>query len=133
MRADPNNPYFQHEYGHYIQSQSSGWFYLSKYAIPSLLSKGDHDLHPVEQDANIRALKYFHKNISGYSGWQFGYNPIEDYDETKSYDDLSNQDALENGHLGLSWYDYLMTPLNFTGGGIIIPGLINALILNKNQ
>lgn len=127
IAADPNNWLFQHEYGHYLQSQSSGLFYLSKYAIPSLLSSGDHDLHPAEQDANVRAFSYFHKHLPGYSGWKFWANPIKNYDESKSYDDASNQDALNNGRLGLSWYDYLMGPT------IIVPGIINALILNKNQ
>ncbi len=50
LDADPENILFQHEYGHYLQSQSAGLFYLSKYGIPSALSKGDyvqHGYHPV--------------------------------------------------------------------------------------
>jgi RHS repeat-associated protein len=35
--ANPNNKLFQHEYGHYLQSQESGWAYLSTYALPSLM------------------------------------------------------------------------------------------------
>src|SRR5690606_29462459 len=52
LRADPNNSLFQHEYGHYIQSQNFGLFYLSKVGIPSLLSKNTalspHTSHPAE-------------------------------------------------------------------------------------
>lgn len=37
IKASPNNSLFQHEYGHYLQSQSSGPFYLQRYAIPSFI------------------------------------------------------------------------------------------------
>lgn len=130
IEADPNDRLFQHEYGHYIQSQTSGLFYLSKYGIPSLLSKSgtDHSLHPAEQDANIRAFKYFNKHIDGYTGWNHNPrwgNPINGYDQSLPYNDPANQEALENGRLRLSWYDYLLGP------NIVGSGLLNALILNK--
>lgn len=54
-----------HEYGHYIQSQRSGIFFLSKYALPSLLTQTDlgfdgrHDDFWVERDASQRAFDYF--------------------------------------------------------------------------
>ncbi len=133
ITADPDNPLFQHEYGHYLQSQASGWFYLSKYGIPSALSKRgvDHSLHPAEQDANARALRYFNKHISGYNGWNHFSNPIVGYNRNLPFNDSVNQAALDNARLRLSWYDYLMSPLNATIVGIPIPGLINALILNK--
>ncbi len=80
IEADPSNSLFQHEYGHYLQSQSVGWSYLSKYALPSafdVLSENDHRLHPVEQDANARAIKYFDKYIgSDYYSWDFYKSPI---------------------------------------------------------
>jgi hypothetical protein len=38
IEADPSNPLFAHEYGHYLQSQRNGWAYLGKYALPSLMS-----------------------------------------------------------------------------------------------
>ena len=38
LYADPNNTLFQHEYGHYLQSQSMGWGYLPRVGIPSLMS-----------------------------------------------------------------------------------------------
>lgn len=133
ITADPNNPLFQHEYGHYIQSQDSGPMYLSKYGIPSALSKEgvDHSLHPAEQDANARALSYFNRHESNYSGWNFFSNPIVGYNQNLSFNDPVNQTAINRARLRLSWYDYLMSPLNATLVGIPIPGLINALILNS--
>jgi len=123
--ANPNNKLFQHEYGHYLQSQASGWFYFSKYGIPSALSHRPHSLHPVEQDANIRALIYFNKHVNSYSGWNFLYNPITGYNQTLPFNDPANQNALRIGRLQLSWYDYLLGP------NIILSGLINSLILNS--
>jgi hypothetical protein len=128
IEADPNTRLFQHEYGHYIQSQTSGWFYLSKYAIPSALSKYPYNQHPVEQDANIRAFTYFNKHIDGYSGWVFtglNGNPINGYDPWLPYNDPTNQAALRDGRLRLAWYDYLLGP------NIILSGLLNTLILNN--
>jgi hypothetical protein len=58
LQADPNNSLFQHEYGHYLQSQNSGPFYLQRYALPSLIDAmgySNHNYHAVEQDSNIRA------------------------------------------------------------------------------
>ena len=82
IAADPNNALFQHEYGHYLQSQRSGYTYLFKYAIPSLVSAASnsywgHNAHWTEQDANIRAKAYWRKTIPGYSGWSHRNNPIQ--------------------------------------------------------
>ena len=49
LYADPHNRLFQHEYGHYLQSQSMG---------PAF--------QPFEQDANRRAFLYFNKNVDGF-------------------------------------------------------------------
>ncbi len=128
LDADPNNPLFQHEYGHYLQSQSSGIFYLSKYGIPSLLSKKPHNLHPVEQDANARAFRYFNTHINGYNGWKFKgphANPIVGYNDALGYHDPGNQEALNRAKLGLSWYDFLLWKRPLIGA------LINTLILNS--
>ena len=38
IEADPNNSLFQHEYGHYLQSQEMGLAYLAKVGIPSIRS-----------------------------------------------------------------------------------------------
>lgn len=95
LQADPNNSLFQHEYGHYLQSQHWGPSYLSRGALPSLFDTfgrgGDHQYHPIEQDANMRAFKYFNKNVEGFyktqeeydpkieGGWNFAKNPLDIY------------------------------------------------------
>lgn len=80
LEADPNNPLFQHEYGHYLQSRASGLGYLPRYAIPSLFSfndrPNDHDYNLVEQDANARSIKYFRKREDENFVWNFSTNPI---------------------------------------------------------
>ncbi len=83
IEANTNNPLFQHEYGHYIQSQSMGWAYYPRVGIPSLFSKkfnradfnSRHNYNPVEQDANVRAIKYFQDNVDDFT-WDFNKNPI---------------------------------------------------------
>ena len=54
---------YMHEYGHYIQSQRSGPFYLFLYGIPSMgysLMGRDDDFY-TELDANYEAARYFRK------------------------------------------------------------------------
>lgn len=77
LGADPTNATFQHEYGHYLQSQSFGLGYMSKVAVPSLFSAGsdhDHEFYIVEQDANARSIKYMNKR--GVLDWDFEKHPI---------------------------------------------------------
>lgn len=137
IEANVENELFQHEYGHYIQSQKFGWYYLSRYGVPSALSKGeakDHHKHPVEQDANIRAYQYFSKNVDGFysedeygnpdTKWSFLANPILGYRRNLPYSHEKNQEIMANGLLRLGWHDYLFAPCVFT------TGLLNALILN---
>jgi|GEM_PF-1105106 len=98
MRKNVNNYYFQHEYGHYLQSQATGIAYFGTIAIPNIRSEhGDyqklyasHDFHPTEQDANRRAFLYFNRKIAGFKndtllttrsyadnlGWEFRKNPM---------------------------------------------------------
>lgn len=72
--APYNDDVYAHEYGHYIQSQKSGFMYLSKYGIPSLVdylsNKGEkvfyhhvsiekHHTYWAEIDADKRAADYF--------------------------------------------------------------------------
>lgn len=126
LQADPNNGLFQHEYGHYLQSQKFGLFYMQKFAIPSFfdtLSKNDHSLHYAEQDANSRAFTYFNKNVENYNGWK-PTNVIIGYDWSKSYNDLSNQMALSNNLTHLKWYDSLL----FLTTGFALSGISNYLI-----
>jgi len=104
--------------------------YLSRYAIPSgldCLGTKDHRYHPVEQDANIRAYKYFNKKNNDYSSWDFVSNPIVGYQSELPITDENNQTALKNGRLQPKWYDYVLN-LSPAAGGLIIPisdGLIN--------
>lgn len=62
IAAVPGNALFMHEYGHSLQSRASGPIYLFRYGLPSVVSrhgKGQHDQHPVERDANLRAFRHF--------------------------------------------------------------------------
>lgn len=126
---------FQHEYGHYLQSQSFGPFYLQRCAIPSLfdtLTKHHHNNHPVEQDANIRAFKYFHEHENGFGvknypndiGWDMEKNRILGYRSWLDYYNPINQAALRNT-LSLGWPDYVL------GATIILSGLIDNIVLHQ--
>lgn len=90
IEADPDNVIFQHEYGHYLQSQEMGWSYLFKVAIPSLKSAAGDGMHcffKTEQDANMRSLIYMSENVEGFyrtkdqldkdKGWNFLKNPLD--------------------------------------------------------
>ena len=100
LKADANNPIFQHEYGHYIQSQRLGPAYLFKIGIPSLISaaKGNgHSYKSFERNANQLAFNYFNQHIDGFyqteaewkynkihrieKGWNFASNPLLPYGE----------------------------------------------------
>ena len=133
LEARPDKPLFQHEYGHYRQSQSSGWFYMSKYAIPSALSSGKHGQNPVEQDANVRALEYFNNRIENFRGWDFSINKINGYNSSLPYNHKDNQLALKKAKLGFSWYDWVMAPMNVLNPLPIIPGLVNTIIFNNKH
>lgn len=85
LRADPNNPLFQHEYGHFLQSRASGLRYLFDYGIPSLISaiaagrsdiSHDHSLFFTEQGANKMAYTYFYNKYGRRLRWNFDSNPI---------------------------------------------------------
>ena len=77
IEADPNNWLFQHEYGHYLQSRSTGWAYIPRYAIPSMMSDANrHSYHEVEQDANARSIQYFHNREGSSFEWHFNRNFI---------------------------------------------------------
>ncbi len=159
IAADPNNPLFQHEYGHYLQSQSMGWGYLSRVGIPSIMSAGQNDgqhkFQPFEQDANRRAFLYFNRHVKGFyqtegqsynnrknkinKGWNFWSNPLDvNHIGKKSrgnYYDYNSQDDIEliNNSLTLhaSWYDMI----SWTAGpiGIIGVGIGNGIYNNNNR
>ena len=154
LQADANNPLFQHEYGHYIQSQSMGWAFYPRVGIPSILSDADgdknyagHDFHPVEQDANRRAFLYFNKNVDGFydtkiddnHGWDWRTNPL-DPDKTGQkgiiwdYKNSNDLDRLNSLTVHARWYDHASWLLFFASPwGIVAPvgvGLINAYNYN---
>ncbi|GHT77515.1 hypothetical protein FACS189413_19220 [Bacteroidia bacterium] len=133
IKADPNNSLFQHEYGHYLQSQEMGWGYLTRVGIPSLMSAsmndGNHKYQIFEQDANRRAFMYFNEKVEGFyqteaeyrynrihkinQGWDFYQNPLDvnhiGKSSRKDYYDYNNltQRALVNSlSLHAEWYDY---------------------------
>jgi len=153
IEADPNNSLFQHEYGHYLQSQSMGWAYISRVGIPSLMSANDgyHKYQPFEQDANRRAFAYFNKHVSGFykspedqsiygnsKGWNFYDNPLDvnhiGANSRYDYYDYQTQMDLINSSLTLhaKWYDYLGWPL---GGltGILGIGVGNGIYYNNHR
>lgn len=92
IEANADNRLFQHEYGHYLQSQTFGLAYLYIVGIPSILNAsqhtGNHNFQRCEIDANRRAFVYFNKNIYNFytsreeyssshkNGWDFYNNPI---------------------------------------------------------
>ncbi len=92
IKADPRNSLFQHEYGHYLQSQAHGPYYLLIDAFPSLLSaamnKYGHEVFYTEIDANRRAFQYFKENEKdfcyekedgtwGSHYWHWTENPVD--------------------------------------------------------
>lgn len=95
ISADPKNSLFQHEYGHYLQSQESGPIYLFRYAIPSLISASkteekhpnhNHNFFWTELDANQRAVRYFERKVSDFdidNDWDIDRHPLPGY---HSYD-----------------------------------------------
>ncbi|NDW17678.1 hypothetical protein D0T53_01950 [Dysgonomonas sp. 216] len=99
IKADPNNTLFQHEYGHYLQSQSMGPSYLFRVGFRSIQSAGSsdgsHKYNKYEQDANVRGFLYFNRYVDGFyqsqedfnnnydgsheierKGWNFYKNPL---------------------------------------------------------
>jgi len=147
LQASFDNSLFQHEYGHYLQSQASGPLYLQRYGIPSAFSGGAfknedgiryHKFHPSEQDANARALKYFSAKVPGFNSvdengqytgqWQFGSNPIIGYNQSLSFNDPMNQKALQYARLKPAWHDWVLGPNIFISGP-----LINTFVLNSQK
>jgi RHS repeat-associated protein len=112
IEADPNNPLFQHEYGHYLQSQAAGWAYIPRYAIPSLLGNNHFmgpDYNPVEQDANVRAIQYFNKKTNGNFEWYYKINKIGSSTcnwNSSTYNTEGFQDVLNSSKIKPKWYDY---------------------------
>lgn len=147
---DPNNRIFQHEYGHYLQSKRMGFAYLVRVGLPAIMSKGNHDEHPVEVDCNREAFLYFNEinpkfqNDSAYydkKGWDFLYNPFPDTMGIKktigrnTFQYLNFKDSLDNRKVEslkvrAKWFDYAGW-LAFPAPAII--GVCNAAKYNRVQ
>ncbi len=110
IEANPKNPLFQHEYGHYLQSQEAGWMYLTNYAIPSLINAKEvpdnydgvrqHDAYGVEQDANIRARAYFGEKV-----WNYFSNPIFGSGHNDTFDSDYSKYRTNQGLIHTSWWE----------------------------
>jgi len=113
MEAKPENKWFQHEYGHYLQSQDVGLKYLFDYGLPSLLSAAkndptyDHGTHSVEQDANKLAYMYFSYSDKNFNQidengnlintkWSYYSNKIIGYNWNYSYKNSNNLTILRD-------------------------------------
>lgn len=80
IEADAKHVLFQHEYGHYLQSETFGPAYLFAFAIPSLVSASfnvdNHNDFYTEQNANKRAKRYWERTIENYKDWNDYRNKI---------------------------------------------------------
>ena len=152
LQADPNNSLFQHEFGHYLQSQEMGWGYLSRVGIPSLMSairKDDnHDYQLFEQDANRRAFLYFNENVAGFyktyaekdaaRGWNYQSNPLDVNHIGKNsrgrYYDYNNEEhrlLLNRLTLNAYWCDYYSWHMGIVG--VLGIGIANGLFYNNHR
>lgn len=150
IAPNPDNKLFQHEYGHYLQSKRMGWAYLVRIGLPAIMSKGDHDAHPVEIDCNREAFIYFNQFYSNFQqdssltdakGWHFRYNPFPDSigipmitkTDTLCYIDAQRQDEsqlLEHLKVKATFFDYaswILIPAP------VIVGMIHARKYNKQM
>lgn len=130
IKAENGNELFQHEYGHYLQSQDYGPWYFMKVGIPSAGSKSTsyHYNNPVEQDANIRAFSYFKKFYSNefdifnevtgeYTGaWIWDTrsavypHPIIGMDWANYGFNSSNNDrVLSKKNISMYWHDFALS------------------------
>jgi hypothetical protein len=87
IEAKETNDLFQHEYGHYLQSQILGLSYLFVAAAPSLWSATTHDYNDhnhfwTERWANRLAYKHWKKHDANYDtdpnnpDWNHTSNPL---------------------------------------------------------
>ena len=127
MRTMDSDKWFQHEFGHVLQSREYGPSWLIKFGIPSLKSaihnKTGHDNYYTEQDANARALEYFIKHndkfihvdpMTGqiYYDWNKVSNPLNGYLFSVSPNSFHNRNNLENSQIHFNFgkrrkiYDY---------------------------
>lgn len=151
IKGRPNNKLFQHEFGHYLQSQRMGWAYFVRVGLPAIMSKGDHDKHPVEVGCNAEACLYFHKyypsfaengNYTDSIGWNYRFNPLPDTigepypfrGDSLSVIDFSQEkqvQQLESLVTRARFVDYFSWGVPLIGPFIV--GVIHARRYNKEQ
>ncbi|GHT56313.1 hypothetical protein AGMMS50233_07840 [Endomicrobiia bacterium] len=94
LTANADNSLFQHEYGHYLQSQSVGPIYFALYGIPSLISASkkpphNHDYFRTEQNANERSLAYYTQKTKSFGlddgSWDYKLNPVVGFPSNMPY------------------------------------------------
>ena len=112
LKAQDTNSLFQHEYGHYLQSQEYGLFYLPFFGLSSLISSivNDYLGHAAfftEQNANGRSSRYLYSIHPGYEFnhysqtgndemvWRYDSNPITGYNPKVYLDDQLIQRAFD--------------------------------------
>ena len=127
LKADPYNSLFQHEYGHYIQSQRYGYAYMTGIGLPSLMDVkqdvNNHRFFDIERDANYRAYRYFCKNVEGFGpdNWDFTNHPLlpKGYNDAIFYNN-PNYMGFVREFISISpkWYHY---PIGFVMGEIPFP------------
>jgi hypothetical protein len=110
IAASPDNVLLAHEYGHYLQSQKTGPLFIWKFGLPSIFSGGDHDQHPVEQDASTRGFMYFQEHYPGALSIRdyLAFAPINGYRQGLPYTDPFNQNAMRGRLIRNSVLDYLL-------------------------
>jgi hypothetical protein len=111
--ASVYNAMFQHEYGHYLQSQAAGWAWIPRFGIRSatnpMRNGGYTDLSEnTEQDAQARSLLYFTKYVKGftYDKWDYGRHAFWDSQGNKIwyYDPNRINEGFLNSRLMIPTY-----------------------------
>ena len=130
LRAADDNSLFQHEYGHYIQSQRLGPAYWPVVAIPSAWNVKfgeNHRYQSYEMNANYLSFMYFNKNVNdfyktydeyhqyeiheavNYFGWDFSRYPLI---RSASYVDYYDTDRLneirKSTSLKINFWNYIV-------------------------
>jgi len=88
--------------------------YIWKYALPSLHSARHadeyyrHSAFWTEQDANVRANKYFSKYVNNYSGWDYDLNPIFQSGRNGWFDTNYGKYKTNNGQVDPKWWEYFI-------------------------
>ena len=108
IEAKDDNYLFQHEFGHYLQSQEHGPLWIFTFAIESGLSalvndSAKHNYFYTEQDANARSFKYFAERYGmeyAKKVWDFTLNPIDGYDS--SHSNWRNMNRIEQNIIHLT-------------------------------